>query len=80
MAQRANEGLGSPVRKWCVIDKECPARALCGAQPVVLAMFVLTEVSTMNANLSKWLAMKGCRFAIQMRLRSATSLRFCSSA
>src|SRR6056297_998456 len=43
-------------------------------------MLVLTEVSSMKASLSKWLAMKGWRFVIQMWRRSATSLRFCSSA
>src|SRR6056297_1547495 len=43
-------------------------------------MLVLTEVSSTKAIRSRWLAMKGWRFAIQMRLRLATSLRFCSRA
>ena len=47
---------------------------------MVLAMLVFTEVSSMKASLSKQLAMKGWRFVIQMRRRSAMSLRFCSSA
>jgi hypothetical protein len=41
---------------------------------------ISTEVSSMKASLSRCLAMKGWRLPIQMRRRSATSWRFCSSA
>lgn len=40
MAQGANECLGAPVPERCVIDQGLPARA----QPVVLAMLVLSDV------------------------------------
>ena len=56
--------------------RRCPR----GGHPVVLAMLVLTEVSSMKASLSRWSAMKGRRFVIRMWRRSATSLRFCSRA
>jgi len=50
-----------------------------GAQPVVLAMLALCDVLSINANLSRCLAVKGGRLAIHMRRRSATPWRLCSS-
>ena len=83
MARPVGHGAGRPMNV-CVrrrpngawSTRRCPR----GGHPVVLAMFVLTEVSSMKASLSRWSVMKGRRFVIRMWRRSATSLRFCSRA
>ena len=59
-----------------VIDQPRPR----GAQPVVLAMLVLIEVSSIKPILVSRLAMKGWRRVIQMCRAAATSGRFCSAA
>src|SRR6056297_423704 len=71
-----DERLRSQMSERCVIDRALPARGPAGG----LCHVRLSDVSSMNANLSRWRAMKGWRLPTQMRRRSATSWRFCSSA
>src|SRR6056297_3864268 len=74
--QGTDERLRSPMSERSVIDQALPARGPAGG----LGHVGLSDVSSMNANLSRWRAMKGWRLPTQMRRRSATSWRFCSSA
>ncbi len=68
MAQGRDESLGLPMAEGRVIDQPFSARA----QPVVLAMFVLTEVSSIKPIRVSMLAMKGWRRVIQMWRAAAT--------
>ncbi|WP_199260697.1 hypothetical protein [Paracoccus binzhouensis] len=61
MAQRGDEGLGIPVAEGRMVDQTRPS----GGHPVVLAMLVFSEVSSMNPMRGNRFAMNGWRRVIQ---------------